>query len=175
MNGLFPGNWHPRRVVPEIGPVVLLDLDGVIADAEHRQRFLHQEEPDWEGFYAGVASDGVLDAGRALAASIAQDLPVLVLTGRIDEVAAVTQRWLEDNGIRWDMLICRPAHEDDDFRHAVDYKRDEISQLRTYGYEPRLAVDDNRKIVAMYEETGIPSLYVPSGYYENSNRYDGGV
>ncbi|CAH0155070.1 MULTISPECIES: hypothetical protein [unclassified Microbacterium] len=175
MTVAIPGNWHPRLAVPARGAVVLLDLDGVIADAGHRQRFLHQDEPDWDGFYAGVADDGVLEAGRALAASIASEVPVVVLTGRIDEVADVTQRWLDEHGIRWDMLICRPAHEDDDSRHAVDYKRDEIAQLRAFGYELRLAADDNRKIVAMFEEAGIPALYVPSGYYENSNRYDGGV
>ena len=175
MSAVLPDNWHPRGAAPRPGPVVLLDLDGVIADAAHRQSFLHQEEPDWSGFYAGVAGDGVIAAGRALAASLAADLPVLILTGRIDEVADCTRTWLDDNGIRWDMLICRPSAEDDDSRPAVDYKRDEISRLRDRGFEPRLAADDNRKIVAMYEEAGIPALYIPSGYYDNSQRYDGGV
>lgn len=175
MSGEFPGNWYARTTTPQPGPVVLLDLDGVVADAAHRQTFLHREQPDWAGFYAGVAADGVIAAGRALAASVSAKLPVLILTGRIDEVADATQEWLDGNGIRWDMLICRPAHEDDDSRHAVDYKRDEIVLLREFGFDPQLAADDNRKIVAMYEEAGIPTLYVPSGYYDNSQRYDGGV
>jgi hypothetical protein len=171
----LPRNWHARTTEPAPGQVVLLDLDGVIADAAHRQPFLHQEEPDWEGFYAGVAADGVIAAGRALAATVSGELPVVILTGRIDDVADATKQWLEVNGIRWDLLICRPADEDDDSRHAVDYKRDEIARLRALGFSPRLAADDNRKIVAMYEEAGIPTLYVPSGYYDNSQRYDGGV
>ncbi|MBN9158419.1 MULTISPECIES: phosphatase domain-containing protein [unclassified Microbacterium] len=175
MSTRLPGNWHPRAEVPPTGPVVLLDLDGVIADAEHRQRFLHQDEPDWTGFYAGVGADGVIAAGRALAGAVDGGLAVLILTGRVDDVSSATRAWLEENRIRWDMLICRPAQEDDEARHAVDYKRDEIAQLRRLGYEPALAADDNRKIVAMYEQEGIPTLYVPSGYYDNSNRYDGGV
>lgn len=175
MSPALPDNWHPRAADPQPGPVVLLDLDGVIADAAHRQPFLHQDEPDWTGFYAGVSADGVIAAGRALAASVAADLPVLILTGRIDEVADATRAWLDGNGIRWDMLICRPPAEDDDARHAVDYKRDEIARLRERGFDPRFAADDNRKIVAMYEDAGIPALYIPSGYYDNSQRYDGGV
>lgn len=175
MSTAIPSNWHARTSHPAPGPVVLLDLDGVIADAAHRQSFLHQEEPDWEGFYAGVAADGVIAAGRALAGAVATELPVVILTGRIDEVSAATRAWLDGNGIRWDVLICRPAEEDDDARHAVDYKRDEIARLRALGFDPRLAADDNRKIVAMYEEAGIPALYIPSGYYDNSQRYDGGV
>ena len=172
---VLPRHWHARATEPAPGPVVLLDLDGVIADAAHRQPFLHRDEPDWVGFYAGVAADGVIAAGRALAATVSGELPVVILTGRIDDVADATRLWLDVNGIRWDLLICRPADEDDDSRHAVDYKRDEIARLRELGFTPSLAADDNRKIVAMYEDAGIPTLYVPSGYYDNSQRYDGGV
>jgi hypothetical protein len=157
------------------GPAVIFDLDGVLADALHRQHFLHRDEPDWAGFYGGVHSDGVIEAGRALAAAMRDDLSIVVLTGRIDDVADVTRQWLDENGLRWDLLVCRPPDEDDSSRHAVDYKREEIGRLRQHGIDPVLAIDDNRRIVEMYGEFGIPSVYFPSGYYDSSSRYDGGV
>jgi len=171
----LPSHWHPAtgRVLP--GEAVIFDLDGVLADAMHRQHFLHREEPDWRGFYGGVDADGVIDAGRALAAAMRHDVRIVILTGRIDEVAAITREWLVGNGLRWDLLVCRPPDEDDSSRHAVDYKRDEVARLREWGIDPVLAIDDNRKIVEMYAEFDIPSVYFPSGYYDSSSRYDGGV
>jgi hypothetical protein len=171
--GLAP-HWHARAGTVAPGPAVIFDLDGVIADAGHRQRFLHLAEPDWDGFYGSAHLDGVLEAGRALTRAIRPDAVVIVLTGRVDDVSDVTRDWLDANGVRWDLLICRPP-EDDDSRHAVDYKRDEVALLRAAGFDLVLAIDDNRRIVAMYDEAGIPAVYYPSGYYDNSARYDGGV
>ena len=173
---MHPQNWHVARGRElRSGPALIFDLDGVLADALHRQHFLHLAEPDWAGFYGAVHADAVLERGRALAEYFRDDVPVVVLTGRIDAVAEVTKDWLDRHGVRWDLLICRPPSDSDDSTHAVDYKRVEVQRLLDAGVEPVIAVDDNRKIVAMYEEFGIPSLYFPSGYYDNSARYDGGV
>ena len=178
----LPVNWHAGpgtalvvdgMLVPR--DVLVFDLDGVLADAAHRQHFLHLAEPDWEGFYAGVQADAPLASGSALAAATHPDLPIVILTGRIDGVAAVTIDWLQAHAVRWDLLICRPPDDSDAVTHAVDYKRTEVHRLREAGLRPVLAVDDNRRIVEMYEELGIPALYLPSGYYDNSARYDGGV
>lgn len=171
-----PVNWHlssGRATVA--GPVAIVDLDGVLADALHRQHFLHLAEPDWAGFYAAVDDDGVLAAGMRLLDTLRESLPIVILTGRTDEVARTTLNWLDRHRIRWDMLICRPPDDDDASTHAVDYKRVEVHRMLEAGLDPVLAVDDNRKIVEMYEEFGIPSIYVSSGYYEHSARYDGGV
>lgn len=170
----FPSHWHPRSRDLTPGDAIIFDLDGVIADAGHRQHHLHLAEPAWDKFYGAVHLDDVLEPGRVLTQSIHPDAVVIVLTGRVDEVSGVTREWLDHNEVRWDLLICRPP-EDDDSRHAVDYKRDEITALREHGFLLSLAIDDNRKIVAMYEEAGIPAVYYPSGYYDNSARYDGGV
>jgi hypothetical protein len=175
VSAVLPGHWHSSGGSIEPGQAVIFDLDGVLADALHRQHHLHQAEPDWAAFYAGVDDDGVIEAGRALAAAIRDDMRIVILTGRIDGVADVTRVWLDENRMRWDLLVCRPRDEDDSSRHAVDYKRDEVERLRAWGLDPVLAIDDNRRIVEMYGEFGIPSVYFPSGYYDSSSRYDGGV
>jgi hypothetical protein len=171
-----PRNWHLAEGarLPQ-GDVLLFDLDGVLADAGHRQHFLHLADPDWGGFYAGVVHDTPLASGASLAAAMHPDLPLVILTGRVDAVADATIRWLTAHGVRWDLLICRPPDDSDAVTHAVDFKRVEVRRLLDSGIRPVLAVDDNRKIVAMYEEFAIPALYLPSGYYDDLARYDGGV
>jgi hypothetical protein len=37
--------------------------------------------------------------------------------------------------------------------------------LRTYGFEVRLAVEDDPANLEMFESEGVPCLYVHSGYY----------
>lgn len=167
-------HWHfAGKVQP--GPAVIFDLDGVLADAMHRQHFLHRDTPDWDGFYRDVHADSVIAAGHALMASMRADLTIVILTARVDDVAEATRQWLTAHGIRYDLLVCRPPKADDDAMVAVDYKRVEVARMLDWGLEPLVAIDDNRKIVDMYAEFDIPSVYIPSGYYDNSSRYDGGV
>jgi hypothetical protein len=167
-------HWHAATAITP-GPAVIFDLDGVLADAMHRQHFLHRETPDWTSFYRDVHRDAVIEAGRALLSCMRDDVTIIILTARVDEVAVVTREWLAAQGLRFDLLVCRPPREDDDAAVAVDYKRVEIRRMLDWGIEPLLGIDDNRRIVDMYDEFGIPSLYFPSGYYDSSARYDGGV
>lgn len=169
-----PDHWHRHPAAVVSDHAVILDLDGVIADAQHRQHFLHRDEPDWDGFYAAAVDDPVLDHGRALSQIIDPERMVVILTGRIEAVSAMTRTWLDDHDVRWDLFISRPE-SDDDTRHVVDYKREEVETLMARGIHLDVAVDDNRKIVDMYREMGAPAIYVHSGYYEHSARYDGGV
>lgn len=170
----YPHNWHINGTLSNIDRAVIFDMDGVIADAGHRQHYLHLPEADWANFYLAVKNDEPIASGAALINSVSEDRCVVILTGRIDEVSAVTQSWLKTHNIRWDMLVCRPKN-DDDSRHAVVYKRDEIALLKEAGFVFEYAVDDNKKIITMYEEHGIPGVYFHSGYYDSSSRYDGGV
>ena len=39
-------------------------------------------------------------------------------------------------------------------------------ELRRYGFEPKLAFEDDRRNVDMFTREGIPCLYVHSGYYD---------
>ena len=45
-------------------------------------------------------------------------------------------------------------------------KRLAVEELRYAGFEPVLAIDDDRRNIAMFEEESIPALYLHSGYYE---------
>ena len=50
-------NWHFRDGAPAGGPLVILDLDGIISDASHRQHFLRGDHRDYEGFFRSAALD----------------------------------------------------------------------------------------------------------------------
>ena len=46
------------------------------------------------------------------------------------------------------------------------FKRDTVEELREYGFDLRLAFEDDPNNFAMFHAEGIPCVYIHSGYYE---------
>ena len=161
-----PHNWHFRDGAPASGPLVILDLDGVISDASHRQHFLRGARKDFDGFFVAAGLDPPYETGVALAASIADDHAVAILTARPNYVVDITRGWLADHDVRHDLLILRPERGRGLRGPSADFKRHELSRLRAAGYEVALAIDDDERIIDMYRSEGVFALYVHSGYYE---------
>ena len=166
MSSVHPDNWIANTDRPVVGPTVVLDLDGVISDASHRQHYLAAErsrDKDWHGFFHACVHDPVIEHGRALAASIGADRTVVILTARIHEIRQQTVDWLATNEVRHDVLILRGPREG---APSTDWKSDQLALLREAGAEIQLCADDDPRNVAMMRGLGIPTLYVPSGYYD---------
>lgn len=161
-----PDNWYFRDGAPAAGPLVILDLDGVISDASHRQHFLRGERQNWRGFFTSAGLDPPYAAGVALAASIDDGHTVAILTARPNYVVEVTRAWLAANEVRHDLLILRPRAGRGSGGPSADFKRHELSRLRAAGYEVAMAIDDDERIIGMYRSEGVFTLYVHSGYYE---------
>jgi hypothetical protein len=53
-----------------------------------------------------------------------------------------------------------------DYELARDFKELTVWELRSAGFELRLAFEDDRRNVEMFRAEGIPTLYVHSGYYD---------
>ena len=171
----IPANWFFRDggpgpdAKPDAGPLVILDLDGVISDATHRQHYLRGAFKDFRGFFTAAPDDPPLETGRALAASVADDHTVAILTARPNYMADGTRRWLAANEIRHDLLILRPARGRGSHGPSADFKRHELNRLRAAGYEVVAAIDDDERIIEMYRSEGVFALYVHSGYYERDD------
>jgi len=162
-------NWFSKTGRPIGGLTVVLDLDGVIADGRHRQHFLHNDDgsvrsdPDWGGFYAACGDDPVIPAGRALAEAFGPDISVVILTARTFDVSQTTRTWLAAGGIRHDWLILRGPRSEG---ASSEFKSRELDSLVSEGAEICLAADDDPRNVEMMRSRGIPTMYVPSGYYD---------
>ena len=90
-------------------------------------------------------------------------LRVVLLTARPGRVHHLTEAWLRHYKIRWDVLLMRPWG---DYDMARDFKQSSVWELRQFGFELRLAFEDDRRNVAMFRSEGIPCIYIHSGYYD---------
>ena len=166
MTTASPPNWHFRDGAPASGPLVIFDLDGVISDASHRQHFLRGARQDWRGFFTAAPGDSPYETGLALAASVDDSHAVAILTARPNYMLDDTRTWLDAHQVRHDLLILRPKHGRGSHGPSADFKRHELSRLRSVGYEVTAAIDDDERIIEMYRSEGVFALYRHSGYYE---------
>jgi len=70
---------------------------------------------------------------------------------------------LEHYRIRWDVLLMRAWG---DYEQSREFKRASVWELRAYGFELRLAIEDDRRNVEMFRGEGVPCIYFHSGYYD---------
>ena len=77
--------------------------------------------------------------------------------------AAERMAWLDRYDLRWDLLVMRARG---DYSQVTWYKRDSVDELRHFGFDLRLAFEDDPNNFAMFHAMGIPCVYIHSGYYE---------
>lgn len=159
----WPDHWTWRDGPVTPGPAVVVDLDGVLSDAADRQHYIESPVPDWRGFFDACGDDLVIGEVKVLLDLLDPAMHVVLLTARPFRVHHLTEAWLHRYEIRWELLLMRPWG---DYAASREFKRDAVGELRAYGYELRLAFEDDRRNVEMFHAEGVPCLYVHSGYYD---------
>jgi len=159
-----PANWTWAGPSGSPGPCVVFDLDGVIADAWHRQHHLDGPRRDWKSFFAACHLDEPLESTISLGRAIDASATIVILTARPASVHGPTLSWLEEHDVRWDLLIMRGAG--DRGSPSPEYKRRSITELRRFGFEILVALDDDLRNIEMLDNEDVPAVYVHSGYYE---------
>jgi hypothetical protein len=149
---------------PAPGPVVLVDIDGVLSDASGRQHYLLGENKEWWNFFEAAIGDPPIVESIQLVDRLTQNHTVILLTARPKRLTEITVNWMSQNNIHWDALEMR--QDDDIYTSSPDVKREILHSLQSLGYEPTLAIDDDPRNLVMYQTEGIPTVYIHSGYYE---------
>lgn len=158
-----PDNWRWRREAVDPGPAVVFDMDGVLSDAAGRQHFLERPWRDWDSFFEACGDDALIDEVARLLEVIEDTYNIVLLTARPIRVQQNTLAWLHRYELRWDLLVMRDFG---DYGASRDFKRRSVTELREYGFDLRLAFEDDRRNVHMFHEEGVPCIYIHSGYYD---------
>jgi hypothetical protein len=141
----------------------VFDIDGVLSDAASRQHFIERGRRNWNAFFEACGDDPLIDDVAQLMHLLDEDLHIVLLTGRPVRVRPQTLAWLDRYQLRWDLLIMRDYG---DYMAAREFKQETIWQLRAYGFDLRLAFEDDRRNHEMFKAEGVPCIYIHSGYYE---------
>jgi hypothetical protein len=153
-------HWCWRRGPVNPGPGVIVDIDGVLADASGRQHL--RGRGDWRAFFDACDQDPLIPETSRLLDLLDASLAVLLVTGRPRRVQTKTVEWLERFDVRWDLLVTRDFG---DYSGVSEFKRDVLGDIRAAGFDVRLSFEDDPGNHAMYVAEGVPCLYIHSGYY----------
>jgi hypothetical protein len=141
----------------------VFDMDGVLSDASLRQHYIDYPFPDWDAFFHACGDDALISEVARLLDVIDHDHRIVLLTARPLRVQPQTLAWLERYELRWDVLIMRDRA---DHMAARVFKRRTVEELRSLGFDLRLAFEDDPRNVHMFHLEGVPCIYIHSGYYE---------
>lgn len=136
--------------------VVMMDLDGCVADDRWRQNKLPHNGGSWDEYHDGCDRDVVLGHGGAVLRShIEAGHTIIFTTGRPAKVGKKSGDWITEHfGISKDdfAILMRP---DADHRRAVDLKAEFADFVLGHKHDIVAAYDDRSDIVEMYRSKGI--------------------
>lgn len=145
---------------------VIFDIDGTLANVEHRIHWVRSKPKNWTAFNRGMSRDmpnqDICDLLRMFHAS---GTTILIASGRNEDDREVTERWLRDVaglGGLWTRLYMRPSR---DYRSDDIIKSEILDQMIADGFNPVMAIDDRDQVVAMLRARGLRVLQVAPGNF----------
>lgn len=137
----------------------IVDIDGTLADCEHRRHFIDGKRKDWDGFFADAHNDTPFEHMQRLLQDL--DANVVYVSGRPERLRTVTEDWLVKHGFpfpRW--LYMR---KDGDRRPDTDIKLELLAVVQAKHGRITMAFDDRDSVVEMWRENGVPCAQVAKG------------
>lgn len=139
---------------------ILVDLDGTLADCDHRRG--HLEQKDWDTFFRLMGADPVNRWCRYLIQTRSDHVEIVIVTGRPERWRQVTEDWLDTHQITRAALFMRPEN---DFRKDDVVKEEILKQQILPRWRPFFAIDDRRQVVDMWRRNGIVTLQCAEGEF----------
>lgn len=164
--------------------IYVFDLDGTIANLNHRLHFVtppidprvaapkevwekHRDwKPDWNAFFDACGDDEPIEWVIDLMLIIRRfelltgDAKfILILSGRSDRVRDLTEDWLMKHKVAYDHLLMRKEgdHRPDEIV-KLEILRDFLQMKSQYHPHVEFIVDDRQKVVDMWRREGFNVL-----------------
>ena len=141
--------------------VIVFDIDGTLANIEHRRAFVATKPKNWKAFNAGIVNDTPHEDICELARSLWDSgFPIVLCSGRGEEHRDVTETQMICFCVPYHKLYMRPAKD-----HRPDYiiKVELLQQIRAEFGEPFLWFDDRNQVVNAIRNEGVRVLQVAPG------------
>lgn len=131
-------------------PLYIFDLDGTLANIEHRLHFIQQRQKDWPGFFAACPYDKpIIETLKTLWSLRKGGAEIWIWSGRSDEVRKETMAWLQDHSVFHSYWNPMRAPESLMMRPAGDHQPD--VKLK-YGWLANLEPPERNRLTAVFED-----------------------
>jgi predicted kinase len=151
--------------------VVICDLDGTIANIDHRLQYASGETKDWGKFFAGIKDDlprrDVLDQVSSLCAET--DSHLIFVSARPENYREETVEWIAHNTFPLHFKYISPNNSWLLLMREANDKRDDVL-VKSEIYDKYLknldivaVFDDRPKVIRMWREKGLNTIDVGKG------------
>jgi hypothetical protein len=141
---------------------VILDIDGCLANNDHRLHHIRTSPKDYESFYSAMVDDTPISdiiwlVDLIITAQYEQeDFVLFVCTGRPEDYREETEAWLSTYAPRLHNCMyeisMRPSG---DHRENSVVKNEMIESIKQQGFNIRLVLEDNPNVITMLQENNI--------------------
>lgn len=136
----------------------IFDIDGTLADNDHRLQYITNYPKDYETFYEEMINDKPIKNVISLCKVLySNDYKILLVTGRPENYRKLCKQWLAKYNIPYDDLLMRKEN---------DFRKDDIVKKEIYDeyikpYEVVVGVfEDRNRCVKMWRDLGL-TCYQP--------------
>lgn len=140
----------------------VMDIDGTLANCDHRLHHIQREPKDWSAFFAACHLDTPHRHMIELTKRLQSHATVVFVSGRSDECRDQTITWLE----RHDLFVGTNIW----MRSKGDHRPDDVikieileQMIKHYGYAPAIAFEDRARVVKAWRAAGIPCAQIAEG------------
>jgi phosphoglycolate phosphatase-like HAD superfamily hydrolase len=139
-------------------PIVIVDMDGTLADVSHRLHHLSSPKKNWKRFFALMDEDPPSEIVLRWVRNLSPDYEVVIVTGRPDQYRTNTEQWLDRHDVTYSRIFMRRSgdHRPD---HVVKKELlDEIGRNRV-----AFIIDDRPTVCDMFRSCGMRVFQVAVG------------
>lgn len=134
--------------------IVLCDIDGTIANNDHRQHYLEGKK-DWEGFFSEIINDSpIIPVIQKINEEFKKGNNIIFVTGRPERYRYSTNLWLKENFF-FDYELLMRKNGDQRNKEIV---KNEIFQKYLKAKDIILCIDNDKSLLKQWNELGLKTL-----------------
>ena len=134
--------------------IVLCDIDGTVANNDHRQHLLKSYK-DWDKFFSQLSEDSpIFPIIEMINARFKDGMEIYFVTGRPERYRTETMSWLKKYFKYNFLLIMR---KDNDLRNKLTIKKEMLSSIEKKDKVIEVYEND-LDLIEMWEEEGLKTI-----------------
>lgn len=161
-----------EKRVMKFSHAFIFDIDGVLANLEHRLHFIQGDKKDWDNFYKDMDKDSPIQANIDMIYYLHRFGEILFVTGRSEKYRKQTVDWLANN-LGYGDPESQKANISKNLymRKDGDYRPDYIIKEEIYKnkiepcYKVQAVFEDRKTVVDMWRKLGLACYQPCDGNY----------
>lgn len=141
--------------------IYVFDIDGTIANNEHRSHLLPFSDlhltSSWKDYNKACSGDSPIIPMIKMMNALAESSQVYIMTSRSDEVEWRTLEWLQDNEVEYDSIYMRSRHDN---RKDYKIKEEWLNEISGGDKGNVVIFEDNPKVIKHLRSRGYTVMAV---------------